>query len=560
MADRKATPARGSTAAPVGRSPRFLLPRASGGTRLPALPSQPSSPVLVLDGGIRASFDGWPAAEPLDRWGQWVAKLRPLHEPLWRELGILEGILATTYRVRRGGEGALLQLVPFWSSETNTFVFPWGEATVTLEDVAVLVGLPLAGESVRESLSDQLQLEDERALGAVRDLLMNQSKGTGWIKYFRIRQLRRPEETTTAAAAGGRDEEQLEHGAFLSMWLSCFVLPSPSFDAVVPGEEVIPIAVRLARGRSVALAPAALASIYSDLSALRRHFVWAKRTEALSVSAPMHILQLWVWERFPELRPSAPACIPDSAGGDVPVPRAARWHDVAGRALDPGYLHAVLAAPKVFEWRPYGSRAVLPFARCLHPCELVGMDSVEHHRPHRVARQLGFDQDVPGIVTRLNSDSWNKAWETYDIGAGCYASAVPSDKPGVTDEYAQWWKQYTVSCAATAAADRAATAGNRERSSRRLAQGNTQLGSTEVCTKTHYYVSRSDRSKEAWEKDANSTGADQGFFHPKRAVGTEEMIQKASEIRQAEIAELMKNIAKLAKEIREEEAAEALKK
>ena len=38
------------------------------------------------------------------------------------------------------------------------------------------------------------------------------------------------------------------------------------------------------------------------------------------------------------------------------------------------------------------------------------------------------------------------------------------------------------------------------------------------------------------------------------------MIQKASEIRQAEIAALIKNIATLAKEIREEEATEALKK
>jgi hypothetical protein len=104
-------------------------------------------------------------------------------------------------------------------------------------------------------------------------------------------------------------------------------------------------------------------------------------------------------------------------------------------------------------------------------------------------------------------------------------------------------------------------AGNRERSSSRLSPaGNTELGSDEVCTKTLYFLSRSDRSKEAWEKDANSTGADQGFFHPKRAVGTEEMIQKAAEIRQAEIAELMRNIAKLAQEIREEEAAETLKK
>ena len=59
-------------------------------------------------------------------------------------------------------------------------------------------------------------MDDERALGAVRDLLMNQSEGTGWIKYFRIRQQRRRLEET--AAAGGRGEEQLlEHGVFLSV-------------------------------------------------------------------------------------------------------------------------------------------------------------------------------------------------------------------------------------------------------------------------------------------------------------------------------------------------------
>ncbi|CAL4942919.1 unnamed protein product [Urochloa decumbens] len=399
---------------PVVGSPRFLLPRASGGC-LPPLPSPPmmpsNTPDLVLDdGGIRANSGGCPAAEP-DLWVQWVAKLRPLHEPLWRELGIREGILATTCRQGSEDGALLLQLVPFWSPKTNTFVFPWGEATVTLEDAAVLAGLPLAGS---------------------------------------------PHD----------DDETLEHGAFLSMWLSHFVLPSPPpFGAVdvVPHEEMIPIAARLARGQGVALAPAALAGIYSDLSALKGHLAWSannKRTGAAapSISAPtMHILQLWVWERFPELRPATAASlipVPAAAGNDDDVPRAVLWHDVVGEALEPSYVRAVLAAPKKFEWRPYGNRALKSFARCLRPCELVGMDCVEQHSPHRVARQLGFDQEVPGIVTRLNSESWEKAWATYDIGAGCYEFAVPSDKPGVTDEYVQWWKPYSLSCAAALVGER----------------------------------------------------------------------------------------------------------
>jgi hypothetical protein len=91
-------------------------------------------------------------------------------------------------------------------------------------------------------------------------------------------------------------------------------------------------------------------------------------------------------------------------------------------------------------------------------------------------------------------------------------------------------------------------AGNREDSSSRLAaEGNTGSGSSEVCTKTLYYLRESDRSKEAWAMDANSSTG------PKRAVGTKEMIQKASEKRQAEIAELQIEIEKLAKEIQEAE-------
>ncbi|XP_066384865.1 serine/threonine-protein phosphatase 7 long form homolog [Miscanthus floridulus] len=416
MAGGEATLIRESTAVPIARpSPRFLLPSVSGNRVLPSLPPLPARD-LVLDVGIQAKFEGW--ADSTDLWKQWVAKLRPLHEPLWRELGVLEGILATTHRVRRESEGALLQLVPFWSPPTNTFVFPWGEATVTLEDIVALAGLPILGFPVREPrYSDRLEMADERSLAAVRAvLLMDQREGTGasWAEHFLLRQNRhqhQPEE-----AGGGRDEreQRLEHAAFLSLWLARFVLPVPSdsgSDDIVPGEEVLPIAVRLAHGHSAALAPAALASIYSDLSALHRHFIHSKRTEAPSVSAPMHILQLWVWDRFPELDPAtaATASFPDPADAeDVLLPRAARWHDVH-RAVDPGYARAVFRAPKEFLWRPYGSsfwvrrrghggaRAPLSsFARCLQVCELVGVDYIEQYNPHRVARQLGFDQDVPG--------------------------------------------------------------------------------------------------------------------------------------------------------------------
>ena len=42
----------------------------------------------------------------------------------------------------------LTALVDRWRPETHTFHFRWGEMTVTLEDVAMITGLPIAGEVI----------------------------------------------------------------------------------------------------------------------------------------------------------------------------------------------------------------------------------------------------------------------------------------------------------------------------------------------------------------------------------------------------------------------------
>ena len=109
------------------------------------------------------------------------------------------------------------------------------------------------------------------------------------------------------------------------MWLSRFVFPTPAFDTI--SKLVFPIAIHLARGTGIALAPAVLASLYRDLSVIKNSIFCldAKVCEdgdfSLADWSPFQFIQIWAWERFPTLREN-PNLIEN--GG----PRLARWHEV----------------------------------------------------------------------------------------------------------------------------------------------------------------------------------------------------------------------------------------
>ncbi|RYR15132.1 hypothetical protein Ahy_B04g071852 [Arachis hypogaea] len=62
----------------------------------------------------------------------------------------------------RGHSALLSALVERWQPETHTFHLPVGEVTVTLEDVAYILGLPINGEAVtgRSDSSHQFFVEN----------------------------------------------------------------------------------------------------------------------------------------------------------------------------------------------------------------------------------------------------------------------------------------------------------------------------------------------------------------------------------------------------------------
>ncbi|KAK0602133.1 hypothetical protein LWI29_030642 [Acer saccharum] len=371
---------------------------------------------------LNVNFYGWRL--PQKDWRKWVEKMASLHEPTWKKAGIHEAILNSTYEIRRNTD-LVLGLAERWCSETKSFIFSWGEATITLEDLMIhgysVLGFPVFISSGAEELKKREERLNQARLELIRFSTRN-AEHCLWMKKF---------------MNSGND---IEHEAFLALWLSRFVYPI-SYSIVT--QSVFPIAIHLARGTKIALAPAILASIYRDLTFLKEKIVALTEFDksevgdsglAVTIWSPFQLVQIWAWERFIELRPN-PNLI------KIGETRFARWHkmmmivDNVRRVLD--------SSKENFGWRPYAKalrNSKLPefyvekemwvlvdsglseefesFARCLRISELVGLDCVEHYLPHRVAMQFGIDQDLPACVARAN-ETFSIAWSKYIKSIGC---------------------------------------------------------------------------------------------------------------------------------------------
>ena len=107
---------------------------------------------------LRITFHGW--RYPQRKWKEWVDKMAALHETTWRKVGIYQAVMSSLYQIARNDD-LLLGLADKWCLETNTFIFPWGEATITLEDILVagysVLGSPVFSPPETEELKEAEQ-------------------------------------------------------------------------------------------------------------------------------------------------------------------------------------------------------------------------------------------------------------------------------------------------------------------------------------------------------------------------------------------------------------------
>jgi len=316
----------------------------------------------------------------------------------------------------------------------------------------VLGGYPIIGDPIFTKLQDKEMREVEKKLILARQKPWQSKKGKAttskWINIF-----------------VGKGSE-IEHEAFLATWLSIIVFP----HKYLLKKSLFPIAILLARGYPIALAPAVLASIYKDLSLFKKTIVDLSKYPVggdrfpleITLQSPFYLVQIWVWERFKNLQPEPQTMLINH--GD---PFLFRWHKVKDLPIDNVRI-ALDSAGDDFLWRPYVRYAdkcavfypndeisvplkidldnkMLSFVICLRCSELVGIDSIEQYLPHRVAMQFGMDQDVPSYVPRFNKTKVI-AWKNY--------CRLISDKilyfpprlfeADVTTRYVKWWKQFVL--------------------------------------------------------------------------------------------------------------------
>ncbi|XP_010324318.1 uncharacterized protein [Solanum lycopersicum] len=399
---------------PIFRVAHFLKPTTK---ELPFLPSRLkiscSSPKVQFKGG--SSY--------MKGWSKWVNKLKPLHQEIWKKAGVFE-------------------------------------ATITLEDMVVLGGFSVLGHSVLKPVKTKDAVDIEKALTEVhKDIRVRKTnvRHRAWMEHF-----------------AGRGDH-LEHVAFLTLWLSRYVLPARSFLKV--DRALFSIAIYLSQGIPIALAPAVLASIYRDMSLLKQFIVSSAKNHSPSDSrciedelnpnlrAPFQFIQLWAWERFTNLQPKPSSIIYTGE------PRVARWHK-AKKLNHVDHRSGIDSAAECFLWRPYAidivknwdisrfykerdeyvvvgpniGREIMTFARLVRASELVGMDCVEQYNPHRVSMQFGFDQDVPDCVNHASDYIPKIAWTNYNRPIKDVKLYIPSRfiESDVSRRYLEWWKNQNV--------------------------------------------------------------------------------------------------------------------
>ena len=189
----------------------------------------------------------------------------------------------------------LTAFVDLWRPETHSFHLPCGEVSITLQDVAMILGLPLEGSAVtgmiqsdgwRDMVQAQVGIRPPEPPEGVKDRKTS-GVSSAWLKE------------NFNHCPQGAPQELVERHARVWVWhlFGGFLFPDGSGGTI--SWTVLPILGQ--QWENIALyswGSATLAWLYRQLcDACRR----VARDSNLGGCA--YLLQIWIWEKFPVGRP-----------------------------------------------------------------------------------------------------------------------------------------------------------------------------------------------------------------------------------------------------------------
>ncbi|KAM0900803.1 hypothetical protein ACQ4PT_020376 [Festuca glaucescens] len=317
--------------------------------------------------------------------------------------GLLPFILLVSRGPPNMNAAAISALVDRWRPETHTFHLRAGEMTPTLQDVSMILGLPIDGEPLCMSTgSDGWHQQMEGLIGMAppepEDTAMRAPAGANY-KWIKDNFAEYPAEV---------DRDTVRTYTKVYLW---YVISRTLFaDSGGKLAQWCWLKALTVLEHKWSWGTAALAYLYRQLDDACR------RTGTAGIGGCMLLLFVWSWERLPVGRPVQYLKRPwDDHGNVVREPTWAYfWDNVSEMTNDPAIMYRQYTeeldtlTPEQVEWEPYGTRGHFAMQmqdinpKCLEEvgfwrmrCPLICMWAVEYHMPQRMMTQFGLFQECP---------------------------------------------------------------------------------------------------------------------------------------------------------------------
>ncbi|RYR12529.1 hypothetical protein Ahy_B04g070040 isoform A [Arachis hypogaea] len=259
-------------------------------------------------------------------------------------------------------EPLLSAFVERWRPETHTFHMPFGECTITLQDVAYQLGLPIDGEAVSGCLTDfENLMENGRPAWEWFRELFSELPPPNKVKQMTVHFTWFHERFRVPPANASEEIVRIYARAYIMMLLSSQLFADKNANQV--HLRWLPYLASMEDLGRYSWGSAALAWLY-------RCLCHGTNRNVVNLAGPLQLLQSWIFWRFPSLRPS---------GFDVfEFLLASRWATYLP-TTDAGDQRVVSARlcldrfhDRDFMWEPYSAPDVVAV---VHPDILI-----EEHR------------------------------------------------------------------------------------------------------------------------------------------------------------------------------------